>query len=60
MRCPWCRAFMDSSNRAHVLACRIKAEQSFLIPPPVPTDLPLELCLTEEILESVGDVDGEV
>jgi hypothetical protein len=30
----------------------------YLIPPPVLTDLPLELCLTEEILESVGDVDG--
>lgn len=31
----------------------------YLIPPPAPTDLPLELCLTEEILESVGDVDGD-
>jgi hypothetical protein len=30
----------------------------YLIPPPVLTDLPLELCLNDEILESVGDVDG--
>lgn len=31
----------------------------YLIPPLVLTDLPLELCLTEEDLESVGDVDGD-
>lgn len=29
-----------------------------LIPPAALTDLPLELCLTDEDLESVGDVDG--
>jgi hypothetical protein len=31
----------------------------YLIPPPVEFDLPLEWLLTDEDLESVGDVDGD-
>lgn len=31
----------------------------YLIPPPAEFDLPLDALLTEEDLESVGDVDGD-
>lgn len=34
-------------------------ETAWLIPPPVLSELPMELMLSEE-LEEVGDVDGEI
>lgn len=50
------RTVGDGGMKARGMFTRVPGAQRFLIPPLVPMDLPLELCLTEEILESAGEL----